>query len=161
MSESWEVSLQATEGGSKKFWRARVEGGSLYVNFGRIGTGGQTQVKDLGSEDKARAELDKVAGSKRRKGYEDAGDAVAGTASSASTPAAAPVLAVVPKAQEKAVTAATLSFTSAGRTIEARLRIDGGVLHTEVAERFAGDEAAAAALGRVRKALLDDGWRDG
>ena len=45
MSESWEVSLQVVEGGSKKFWRARVEGGSLYVNFGRIGTGGQTQVK--------------------------------------------------------------------------------------------------------------------
>lgn len=160
MSESWEVSLQAVEGGSKKFWRARVEGGSLYVNFGRIGTGGQTQVKDLGSEAKARAELDKVAGSKRRKGYEDAGDAVAsGGSSSAPAPAAAPVLAVVPA--EKAATAATLSFTSGGRTIEARLRVDGGVLRTEVAERFAGDEAAAAALGRVRKALLDDGWRDG
>jgi predicted DNA-binding WGR domain protein len=159
MSESWEVSLQAVEGGSKKFWRARVEGGSLYVNFGRIGTGGQTQVKDLGSETKARAELDKVAGSKRRKGYEDAGDAVAGAPAPAPVAAAAPVLAVVPEA--KAATAATLAFTSAGRTIEARLRVDGGVLRTEVAERFAGDEAAAAALGRVRKALLDDGWRDG
>jgi predicted DNA-binding WGR domain protein len=158
MSESWEVSLQVVEGGSKKFWRARVDGGSLFVNFGRIGTGGQTQVKDLGSEAKARAELDKVAGSKRRKGYEDAGDAVA-DGSSAPAPAAAPVLAVVPA--EKAATAATLSFTSGGRTIEARLRVDGGVLRTEVAERFAGDEAAAAALGRVRKALLDDGWRDG
>lgn len=155
MSESWEVSLQVVEGGSKKFWRARVEGGTLYVNFGRIGTGGQTQVKDLGTEAKARAELDKVAGSKRRKGYEDAGDAVAGSA-----PAAAPALALVPEA-EKAVTAATLSFTSAGRTIEARLRVDGGVLHTEVAERFAGEDAAAAALARVHKALRDDGWRDG
>jgi len=156
MSESWEVSLQAVEGGSRKFWRARVEGGNLYVNFGRIGTSGQTQVKDLGSEPKARAELEKVAGSKRRKGYEDAGDAVAG----APAPAAAPVLAVVPE-PEKALTATTLSFSSGGRTIEARLRVDGGVLHTEVAERFAGDEAAAAALGRVRKALLDDGWREG
>jgi predicted DNA-binding WGR domain protein len=155
MSESWEVSLQAVEGGSKKFWRARVEGGSLYVNFGRIGTGGQTQVKDLGTETKARAELEKVAGSKRRKGYEDTGDAVAGS----SAPAPAPVLAVVPT--EQAATAATLSFSSGGRTIEARLQVDGGVLRTEVAERFAGDEAAAAALGRVRKALLDDGWRDG
>jgi predicted DNA-binding WGR domain protein len=155
MSESWEVSLQVVEGGSKKFWRARVEGGSLYVNFGRIGTGGQTQVKDLGTDAKARAELDKVAGQKRRKGYEDAGDAVAG----APAPAAAPVLAVVP--EEQLATAATLSFSSAGRTIEARLRVDGGVLHTEVAERFAGDEAAAAALARVRKTLLDDGWRDG
>jgi predicted DNA-binding WGR domain protein len=159
MSESWEVSLQAVEGGSKKFWRARVEGGSLYVNFGRIGTGGQTQVKDLGSEPKARAELEKVAGSKRRKGYEDAGDAASVTSTPAPAAASAPALTVVPEA--KAVTAATLSFTSAGRTIEAKLRVEGGVLRTEVAERFAGDEAAAAALGRVRKALLDDGWRDG
>lgn len=155
MSEAWEISLQVIEGGSKKFWRARVEGGSLYVNFGRIGTGGQTQVKDMGSEAKARAELEKVAGSKRRKGYEDAGDAVPG----APALAAAPVLTVV--TEEKPATAATLSFASAGRTIEARLRVDGGILHTEVAERFAGDDAAAAALARVRKALLDDGWRDG
>lgn len=154
MSESWEVSLAVVEGGSKKFWRARVEGGNLYVNFGRIGTSGQTQVKDLGTEAKARAELDKVAGSKRRKGYEDVGDAVAGAAP-------APALAVVPQAQEKAATTATLSFSSGGRTIEARLRVEGGVLHTEVAERFAGDEAAAAALGRVRKALRDDGWQGG
>lgn len=156
MSESWEVSLQAIEGGSKKFWRARVEGSNLYVNFGRIGTGGQTQVKDLGNEAKARAELEKVAGSKRRKGYEDAGDAVAGAAAPAG-----PVLAVVPAAEGKAVTTATLAFSSGGRTIEARLHVDGAVLRTEVAERFAGDEAAAAALGRVRKALLDDGWREG
>ena len=33
MSESWEVSLAVVEGGSKKFWRARVEGGNLYVNL--------------------------------------------------------------------------------------------------------------------------------
>jgi predicted DNA-binding WGR domain protein len=155
MSESWEVSLQVVEGGSKKFWRARVEGGSLYVNFGRIGTSGQTQVKELGTDDKARAELDKVAGSKRRKGYEDAGDAVAGVAPIA----VVPVLAAVPEA--KLATTATLAFSSAGRTIQARLRVEGGVLHTEVAERFAGDEAGAAALDRVRKALLGDGWREG
>ncbi|MCX4243900.1 WGR domain-containing protein [Paraliomyxa miuraensis] len=155
MSDTWEVSLQLVEGGSKKFWRARVEGGTLYVNYGRIGTTGQTQVKELGTDDKARAELDKVAGSKRRKGYADAGDAVAAS----STAAAAPVLSVVPaKELDKA---ATLSFTSGGRTIEARLMVEGGVLKTEVAERFAGDEAAAAALDRARKALRDDGWREG
>jgi predicted DNA-binding WGR domain protein len=155
MSESWEVSLQVVEGGSKKFWRGRVEGGSLYVNYGRIGTSGQTQVKELGSDATARAELDKVAGSKRRKGYEDAGDAVGG----AGPVAVVPVLAAVPDAP--LATTATLAFSSAGRTIEARLRVEGGVLETQVAERFAGEEAAAAALDRVRKALLGDGWREG
>ena len=66
MSETWEVSLQLVDGSSKKFWRARVESGTLYVNYGRIGTGGQTQVKELGTDDKARKELDKVAGSNKR-----------------------------------------------------------------------------------------------
>ncbi len=154
MSDSWEVSLQVVDGGSKKFWKGRVEGGTLYINFGRIGTGGQTQVKDLGTEDKARAELDKVAGSKRRKGYADAGDAVAAGAG-----AAAPVLAVVPV--EELATTAVLSFSSGGRTIQAQLKVEGGVLETKVAERFPSDEAAATALDRVRKALRDDGWREG
>ena len=152
MSESWEVSLQLVDGSSKKFWRARVEGSTLYVNYGRIGTNGQTQVKELGSEDKARKELDKVAGSKRKKGYADDGDAAA-----AAAPAAAPALSVVPDVElDKA---ATLSFSTGGRTIEARLTVEGGVLKTEVAERFASDEAAASALDRARTALLDDGWR--
>ena len=155
MSESWEVSLQLVDGSSRKFWRARIEGGTLYVNYGRIGTNGQTQVKELGSEAKARKELDKVSGSKRRKGYEDAGDAVA-----PSSPApAAPALSVVPDAE--LTTAASLKFTAGGRTIEARLSVDGGVLKTEVAERFADDAAAAAALERARKALADDGWLEG
>ena len=153
MSETWEVSLQLVDESSKKFWRARVESGTLYVNYGRIGTGGQTQVKELGTDDKARKELDKVAGSKRKKGYEDAGDAVGAAPSRA-----APVLSVVPA--EELSTAATLSFSAGGRTIEARLTVDGGVLKTEVAERFKGDEDAAAALARARKVLLDDGWRE-
>jgi len=153
MSESWDISLQLVDGSSRKFWRARVEGGTLYVNYGRIGTKGQTQVKEHGDDAKARKELDKVSGSKRRKGYEDAGDAAPAAA------AAAPALSVVPA--EELSRSATLTFSSGGRTIEARLSTDEGVLKTEVAERFADDDAAAAALGRAREALLDDGWREG
>lgn len=155
MSESWDVSLQLVDGSSKKFWRARVEGGTLYVNYGRIGTNGQTQVKELGTEDKARKELEKVSGSKRRKGYADDGNASAPAAAAAAPPA----LATVPETPlDKA---ASLSFTTGGRTIEARLSVEGGVLKTEVAERFASDDAAAQALDRARQALLDDGWRAG
>lgn len=155
MSESWDVSLQLVDGSSKKFWRARVEGGTLYVNYGRLGTNGQTQVKELGTADKARKELEKVSSSKRRKGYADDGQA------SAEAPAAAeaPTLSVVP--EQELDKAATLSFATGGRTIEARLTVEGGVLKTEVAERFASDDAAAQALARARQALLDDGWRAG
>lgn len=151
MSESWDVSLQLVDGSSKKFWRARVEGGTLHINYGRIGTNGQTKVKELGGEAQARKELDKVAGSKRRKGYDDAGDA-------APAASAAPALSVVPA--EELSTAATLSFSAGGRTIEARLSVNEGVLSTQVAERFKTDDEASAALGRARKALLDDGWHE-
>ena len=44
----WTVQLEFEEGTSSKFWRARVEGKTLYVNYGKIGTTGQTQVKDMG-----------------------------------------------------------------------------------------------------------------
>ena len=71
----WQVNLECTEGGSRKFWRARTEGATLFVNFGRIGTTGQTQVKDFPSDDAADKELQSLERSKRKKGYEDAGAA--------------------------------------------------------------------------------------
>jgi predicted DNA-binding WGR domain protein len=70
MSE-WTVHLEFEEGTSSKFWRARVEGKTLYVNYGKIGSNGQTQVKDLGDAAAAKAEYDKLVREKRKKGYSD------------------------------------------------------------------------------------------
>ncbi|HSS00651.1 MAG TPA: WGR domain-containing protein [Kofleriaceae bacterium] len=70
MSE-WTVQLEFEEGTSSKFWRARVEGKTLYVNYGKIGANGQTQVKDLGDPAAAKAEYDKLVREKRKKGYSD------------------------------------------------------------------------------------------
>ena len=50
----WTVHLEFEEGTSSKFWRARVEGKTLYVNYGKIGSNGQTQVKDFGDPAAAR-----------------------------------------------------------------------------------------------------------
>ena len=61
MSEDWAVYLTFTDSKSNKFWRARVDGDTLYVNYGRIGSSGQTQVKELGSTDACEKELDKLA----------------------------------------------------------------------------------------------------
>jgi predicted DNA-binding WGR domain protein len=72
MSE-WTVHLEFEEGTSSKFWRARVEGKTLYVNYGKIGSAGQTQVKDFGDGAGAAKEYDKLVREKRKKGYEDAG----------------------------------------------------------------------------------------
>jgi predicted DNA-binding WGR domain protein len=69
----WTVHLEFAEGTSSKFWRARVEGKTLYVNYGKIGSNGQTQVKDFGDAAGAKAEYDKLVREKRKKGYEDAG----------------------------------------------------------------------------------------
>ena len=68
----WTVHLVFEEGTSSKFWRARTEGKTLYVNYGKIGSNGQTQVKDFGDAAAARAEYDKLVREKRKKGYEDA-----------------------------------------------------------------------------------------
>ena len=72
MSE-WTVHLEFEEGTSNKFWRARVEGKTLYVNYGKIGSAGQTQVKDLADPAAAKREYDKLVAEKRKKGYADAG----------------------------------------------------------------------------------------
>ena len=69
----WTVHLEFAEGNSSKFWRARVEGKTLYVNYGKIGSNGQTQVKDLADPAAAKKEYDKLVAEKRKKGYVDAG----------------------------------------------------------------------------------------
>jgi predicted DNA-binding WGR domain protein len=75
----WQVHLEFQEGSSSKFWRARVEGKTLLVNYGKIGAAGQTQMKDLASADAARKELDKLERDKRKRGYHDAGAQAAPT----------------------------------------------------------------------------------
>ncbi|MCW5804857.1 MAG: WGR domain-containing protein [Deltaproteobacteria bacterium] len=69
----WTVHLEFEEGTSSKFWRARVEGKTLYVNYGKIGSNGQTQVKDFANSGDANKEYDKLVREKRKKGYVDKG----------------------------------------------------------------------------------------
>jgi predicted DNA-binding WGR domain protein len=69
----WTVNLEFEEGTSSKFWRARVEGKTLYVNYGKIGSNGQTQVKELGDPGAAKAEYEKLVREKRKKGYTESG----------------------------------------------------------------------------------------
>ena len=69
---AWKIELVFSDDSSNKFWRARVEGSTLYVNYGRIGSDGQTQVKNFPTAAAAEKELDKLEKEKRKKGYEDA-----------------------------------------------------------------------------------------
>lgn len=60
-------------GGSEKFWEIDRAGASVTVHFGRIGTAGQTQVKELGTEQAATAHVAKLIAEKVRKGYVEGG----------------------------------------------------------------------------------------
>jgi predicted DNA-binding WGR domain protein len=73
--------LTCAEEGSSKFWEAGVEGTSLTVRFGKIGTNGQTKVKTFASQADAEKELAKLVKEKLAKGYVD--DAGAGVVAAA------------------------------------------------------------------------------
>jgi len=64
------VAFSEAQQTSQKFWHIRCEGSLVYVSFGRIGTRGQTQVKDPGSPDEAaRHIIAKLIAQKTGKGY--------------------------------------------------------------------------------------------
>jgi len=57
------------EGSSKKFWEIALEGSSFTTTYGRIGTDGQSSMKEYDSEEKAQKEHDKLIAEKTKKGY--------------------------------------------------------------------------------------------
>jgi uncharacterized protein (TIGR02996 family) len=75
--EAWQR-VEFEEGSSSKFWEARVDDKRLYVRFGKLGTDGQTQIKDLANHAMAMAELEKQLAGKLKKGYQPAGGAGGG-----------------------------------------------------------------------------------
>ncbi|MEM9194156.1 MAG: WGR domain-containing protein [Myxococcota bacterium] len=141
----WNVHLEFSDGSSNKFWRARVEGGDLTTNWGRIGTDGQTKTKSIGSPDAALAELEKQANGKRKKGYID-------TAGGAPKDEAPPPEALVE------TWSATMKLQEAGRTVELTLACDGKTLTTSVQEVYESDDSAGAAYQRIKQKLIEDGY---
>lgn len=142
---NWDVNLVFIDDKSKKFWRARKDGGDLYVNWGRIGTDGQTQLKELGSPDACQKEYDKLVASKRKKGYVDEGGA----------PEEAPTEVPAPSGP----TMVDMVFAGGGRKMELRLTADGSVIRTEVVETYESPGEAQAALQRITEAMRAEGYR--
>ena len=54
---------------ASKFWEVTVDGSTVTVRYGKIGTNGQTSVKELASAAEADAQAAKVIGEKTKKGY--------------------------------------------------------------------------------------------
>jgi predicted DNA-binding WGR domain protein len=73
--------FECVEHGSRKFWEARIEGTSLHVRWGRIGTEGQSKTHSFATVEAAQSERDKLVREKTRKGYtlvqSDAGETTA------------------------------------------------------------------------------------
>jgi predicted DNA-binding WGR domain protein len=144
--EHWDVHLEFSDGRSNKFWRARVEDDKLYINFGRIGTTGQTQLKELGDQAAAEKERDKVAKSKRKKGYADL-----------------EVTAPEPEPEDDSAPTEPqtldLALEAEGRKIDLRLTFEGKTVRTTVVEHYGAADTAASTFLRVKKAMLADGYK--
>lgn len=54
---------------SQKFWSIDVEGTGFTVQYGRLGTEGQTSTKNFDTEEKCQKEADKLIAEKTKKGY--------------------------------------------------------------------------------------------
>lgn len=179
MSVVWKVHLEFEEDSSSKFWRARVEGKTLYVNYGRIGTTGQMSMKELASADAAQKELEKLEREKRKKGYQDAGSAGSSEDDEDGDEGEEEEEAEDEEAEEedeedekpakkgKAAAAAAPAGASArlilsgkGRTIETRLVLEGSKVRVEADESYDSADKAKAAFARLKQALLDDGYKE-
>jgi predicted DNA-binding WGR domain protein len=143
----WNVHLVLIKDKSRKFWRARVDGTQLEINYGRIGTKGQTQLKEFDSEERCRKEMDKVAASKIKKGYWEEG----GQDAESAPAEAAPVEVAGPQV-------ADMALDAGGRKVELRLSSDGELVRTVVVERHATPAAAAAAFSRLVQAMKEEGY---
>ena len=68
--------FELVDGSSSKFWEVSQNGSEFTVRYGRIGTDGQApKTKDMGTSEKAAAEVEKLIRAKTGKGYaETAGD---------------------------------------------------------------------------------------
>lgn len=61
--------FECTDDGAAKFWEISMDGNDVTTRWGKIGTNGQQKTKSFASEDKARAEYEKLLAEKSGKGY--------------------------------------------------------------------------------------------
>jgi predicted DNA-binding WGR domain protein len=166
------VDLEFVEGTSSKFWRAKVDGTTVTVNYGRIGTTGQTQPKDFGDVGAAQKEYDKLVREKRKKGYVDAGggggappddndddddsDNETDDDAPAVTPAARPATPVAPARPP----GTRLVLEAGTRKVETYVSLDGKTVRMEAIETYASPDAAKKAHDRLKKQLAGEGYQE-
>src|SRR3954469_22624838 len=90
--------FEFTEGSSNKFWQVQQQGASLLLQWGKIGTNGQSQTKDFAGDAKAKSEADKLIAEKKKKGYVEV-TPVAGSAGAVASPTNAAPTTTAPNAK--------------------------------------------------------------
>jgi predicted DNA-binding WGR domain protein len=169
----WTVQLEFEEGTSSKFWRARVEGKTLYVNYGKLGTNGQTQVKDFADHASAVKEYEKLVREKRKKGYADAsgggreeeeeGEEAEEEAEERPKrkPAPTPAQAAAPARPAAPGGGLRMVLEAGSRRVEVTLLLDGKSVRMDATESHASPEAAKQAYERLKRALAGEGYKEG
>jgi len=76
--------MTCTEGGSNKFWEGTVNGDTITVQFGKIGTAGQSKTTKFAGAAEAEKELAKLIKQKLAKGYVETTSAAAASAGDSS-----------------------------------------------------------------------------
>tara|TARA_B100000959_G_scaffold269660_1_gene315679 strand:- start:1874 stop:2083 length:210 start_codon:yes stop_codon:yes gene_type:complete len=56
---------------SSKFWEVSVTGKTVNIRYGKLGTDGQTSIKELSTPADAEAHAEKQAAGKLKKGYKE------------------------------------------------------------------------------------------
>lgn len=70
-SQQASCELHFEQGSSCKFWRASLDDCELSISWGRVGSSGQSMLKQFDTPERARREMEKLIDEKRRKGYVD------------------------------------------------------------------------------------------
>ncbi|MDB4961016.1 MAG: hypothetical protein JWP01_1015 [Myxococcales bacterium] len=178
MSE-WTVHLELEEGTTSKFWRARVVGNAVYVNYGSVGSAGQTHVTELADPASAAIELDRLIGEMRAEGYtpsgggggeidDDESDEDEGSADDEDEAPKIKVPKVAPPPPQRAATTppsrrppgATRYVHDVGSPkVEMHLSIEGPVVRIESIETHGSPEAAQRAFDERKRKLAGEGFR--
>ncbi len=151
---------ELVEGASAKFWQFEVRGSELVVEYGRLGSRGQTNTKSFASPDAAKAAAAKLVKEKLGKGYRPVGAqaAPASQPSQPSQPEAPPASA----ASGAGATELPEGLTEAMLTdLAARLAKKSKQSPDELAERVAGSDdvgtwGRSAARSSAALAILFD-----
>jgi uncharacterized protein (TIGR02996 family) len=91
---------ELSDGSSNKFWEITLDGKSFKTTFGKIGSTGQTQLKQFSSDADAKKAYEKLIAEKTKKGYEAVGG---GKAKKSKQPAAPAIAAKRNPELEKAI----------------------------------------------------------